>query len=125
MTDFLDSLPIPSDHPQLKRFLFQTVLTVLAIVLCLLKDPSLLVGVSSFGLLALVVSLVILFIYGVAVYGFTFDASFWFPRKGHILDNLGVYINSLAFSEMLLSQVVGDCLSLHRRNTCVTPTARR
>ena len=125
MTDFLDSLPIPSAHPQLKRFLFQTVLTVVAIVLCLLKDPSLLVGVSSFGLLALVVSLVILFIYGVAVYGFTFDASFWLPRKGHILDNLGVYINSLAFSEMLLSQVVGDCLSLHRRNTCVTPTARR
>lgn len=117
MTDFMDSLPIPSEHPKVKRLLFQAVITVAALVLCLLKDPSLLVGVSSFGLVALIVSLVILFIYGVAVYGFTFDASFWFPQKGHILDNLGVYINSLAFSEMLLSQVVGVSLSLHARNT--------
>lgn len=66
----------------------------------------LLVGISSFGLVALVISLVILFFYGVANYGFKFDSSFWFPRPNSILNNLGVFINSLAFSLMCLSQVV-------------------
>ena len=79
--------------------------------------PSLLVGVSSFGLIALVVSLLILFFYGVAAYGFKFVSSFWFPQRGHVLSNLGVFINSLAFSLMCLSQVVAIPAGMHRRST--------
>ena len=80
-------------------------------------SPSLLVGVSSFGLIALVVSLLILFFYGVAAYGFKFESSFWFPQRGHVLSNLGVFINSLAFSLMCLSQVVAIPAGMHGRNT--------
>ena len=113
MTDFVDGLPIESTHPTLKRAILQAFITVIALILCLLKDPSLLVGVSSFGLVALVISLIILFIYGMVTYGFKFDSSFWFPRPNGILNNLGVFINSLAFSLMCLSQVVSisSCLS--------------
>lgn len=78
---------------------------------------SLLVGVSSFGLIALVVSLLILFVYGVATYGFKFESSFWFPQRGHVLSNLGVFVNSLAFSLMCLSQVVAAARRCERRNT--------
>ena len=39
MTDFLDSLPLPSSHPTLKRALLQLLITVICLVLCLLKDP--------------------------------------------------------------------------------------
>lgn len=74
-------------------------------------------GVSSFGLIALVISLLILFFYGVSAYGFKFETSFWFPQQGHILSNLGVFINSLAFSLMCLSQVVLVPAGMHRRNT--------
>ena len=105
MTDFLDSLPIPSSHPTVKRAILQALITAICLLLCLLKDPSLLVGVSSFGLIALVVSLIILFVYGVVEYGFKFESSFWYPREGRILSNLGVFVNSLAFSLMCLSQV--------------------
>ena len=53
MTDFLTGLPIMTNNPELKRYIMQGILTVLAIILCLLKDPSLLVTISSFGLFAL------------------------------------------------------------------------
>ena len=113
MTDFVDGLPVKSAHPTFKRAILQAFITIIALILCLLKDPSLLVGVSSFGLVALVISLIILFIYGMATYGFNFDSSFWFPRPNGILNNLGVFIKSLAFSLMCLSQVVSifPCLS--------------
>ena len=124
MTDFLSSLPLPIENPTLKRGIFQAILTILCLLFCLLKDPSyfslsyhithsLLVGISSFGLVALIISLIILFVYGVIEYGFKFDSSFWFPRPNSILNNLGVFINSLAFSLMCLSQVVRTiCLFL-------------
>ena len=63
MTDFLSSLPIMTSHPTEKRYLMQSILTVVSIVLCLLKDPSVLVRISSFGLVALAISFVLLFIY--------------------------------------------------------------
>lgn len=91
--------------------------------------PRLLVGISSFGLVALIVSLIILFFYGIIEYGFKFDSSFWFPRPNSILNNLGVFINSLAFSLMCLSQVVNHSLHLltHRsilRNSIINPSPR-
>ena len=64
-------------------------------------------SISSFGLIALIISLTILFFYGVFSFGFKFDASFWLPRPNSILNNLGVFLNALAFSLMCLSQVVG------------------
>ena len=40
MTDFLDSLPIPSNHPTVKRAILQALITAICLILCLLKDPS-------------------------------------------------------------------------------------
>ena len=39
MTDFLDSLPIPTSHPTLKRAILQFIITVICLILCILKDP--------------------------------------------------------------------------------------
>ena len=123
MTDFLDSLPIQTSNPTLKRALLQSLITIICLIFCLLKDPSwrfflpftisLLVAISSFGLAALIISLIILFFYGVVHFGFKFESSFWFPRPNSILNNLGVFLNALAFSFMCLSQAVGMCISHH------------
>lgn len=123
MTDFLDSLPIQTSNPTLKRALLQSLITIICLIFCLLKDPSsqfflpftisLLVAISSFGLAALIISLIILFFYGVVHFGFKFESSFWFPRPNSILNNLGVFLNALAFSLMCLSQAVGMCISHH------------
>ena len=123
MTDFLDSLPIPASNHTLKRALLQALITIIGLIFCLLKDPSscllflvtisLLVAISSFGLAALIISLVILFFYGVVHFGFKFDSSFWFPRPKSILNNLGVFLNALAFSLMCLSQAVAFRMVSH------------
>ena len=107
MTDFMSSLPVLQSHPQLKRNLFQAILTVIAITLCLLKDPSILVTISSFGLLALVISYILLFIYGVGHFQFSFETKYLYPLStADFLSKIGVYIYSLGFILLLLSQMV-------------------
>ena len=79
MTDFMVALPVMTGSLEMKRYVMQAILTVVAIILCMLKDPSLLVKISSFGLVALAVSFVLLFFYGVRHYHFSFDASYLWP----------------------------------------------
>ena len=107
MTDFLTSLPIMTNNPELKRYITQGILTVLAIILCLLKDPSLLVTISSFGLFALVISFILLFVYGVTNFSFSFKREYLFPLSASAFFNkIGIYIYSLGFTLFLLSQLV-------------------
>lgn len=107
MTDFLAGLPVMTNNPGLKRLIMQIILTVLAIVLCLLKDPSLLVTISSFGLFALVISFVLLFIYGVSNFSFSFKREYLFPLSASAFFNkIGIYIYALGFTLFLLSQLV-------------------
>ena len=115
MTDFLSALPVMTDNPQAKRYVMQAILTVVAIVLCMLKDPSLLVKVSSFGLVALGVSFLLLFFYGIKNYQFSFDASYLWPTSTvDFLNKFGVFVYSLGFTLFLLSQVVRDVWRLSR-----------
>lgn len=103
----MSSLPVLQSHPQLKRNLFQAILTIIAITLCLLKDPSILVTISSFGLLALVISYILLFIYGVGHFQFSFETKYLYPLStADFLSKIGVYIYSLGFILLLLSQMV-------------------
>ena len=107
MTDFLSALPVMTDNPQAKRYVMQAILTVVAIILCMLKDPSLLVTISSFGLFALVISFVLLFIYGVSNFSFSFKREYLFPLSASAFFNkIGIYIYALGFTLFLLSQLV-------------------
>lgn len=109
MTDFMSSLPFMNSHPQLKRSLLQIILTIMAIALCLLKDPSMLVVISSFGLLALIISFVLLFIYGISQSQFHFEAKFLYPTSAsNFFNKVGVFFYSLGFILFLLSQTVGN-----------------
>lgn len=107
MTDFLQSLPILNEYPFAKKLLSQILLALVAIILCMLKDPSLLVGISTFGLFALVLSYILLFYYGVTNSHFSFDSSYLWPKSTKdFLNNFGIFIYSLGFTLFLLSQVV-------------------
>lgn len=115
MTDFLSALPVMTDSLQTKRYVMQGILTVVAIVLCMLKDPSLLVKISSFGLVALGVSFLLLFFYGVKNYRFSFDTSYLWPTSTvDFLNKFGVFVYSLGFTLFLLSQVVRGVWRLSR-----------
>ena len=110
MTDFLSSLPFLTDNYSMKRTLMQILLTILAIVLCLLKDPSLLVTISSFGLFALVISFVLLFIYGITKSKFSYNTSYLFPTStSDFFNKFGILVYSLGFTFFLLSQLVSYC----------------
>ena len=107
MTDFMVALPVMTDSPDMKRYIMQAILTIIAIILCMLKDPSLLVKISSFGLVALGISFVLLFFYGVRHYHFSFNASYLWPTSTtDFLNKFGVFVYSLGFTLYLLSQVV-------------------
>ena len=110
ITDFLSSLPIMTSHPTEKRYLMQSILTIIAIVLCLLKDPSLVVSISSLGLVALVVSYVLLFIYCFTSSRLSWETSCLYPLSARdFLNNFGVFAYSLGFTLSLFSQLVALC----------------
>ena len=126
MTDFITAIPIQIYNEGVHRFICQFILTVIVVILTLLKDPSyipfrkltislysLLVGVSSFGMIAMVVSLVILFVYGLSTTSFSFKTEYLYPSSlSSFLENLGLFVHSLAFILFLLSQTVFVFLAL-------------
>lgn len=107
MSDFIQSLPFLNDHPTTKKIVGQCCLTVISIVLCMLKDPSLLVGISSFGLVALTISFIILGGYGISAGSFSFKEAYLCPTSANdFMNNLGIFVYSLAFTEYILPQAV-------------------
>ena len=107
MTDFLQSLPILNDYPFIKKLISQILLAIVAIILCMLKDPSLLVGISSVGLAALILSFILVFYYGTTNSHFTFQQeNLWPTSTRDFLNNLGIFVYSLAFTEYILPQAV-------------------
>ena len=58
-------------------------------------------------MIAMVVSLVILFVYGLSTTSFTFKTEYLYPiNLSSFLENLGLFVHSLAFILFLLSQTV-------------------
>lgn len=107
MTDFMSSLPLLTAYPTGKRYVMQILLTVIAILLCLLKDPGVLVRISSLGLVALIVSFVLLFIYCFAYGSFRWDPTCLFPRSlSAFLNNFGIFVFSLGITPLLFTQLV-------------------
>ena len=124
MTDFLSSLPIMTSNPTGKRYLMQVLLTVVAIVLCMLKDPSLLVSISSLGLVALVVSYVLLFIYCFMSSKLSWETSYLYPLSlKDFLNNFGVFVFSLGITPLLFTQLVSTFPRFQSRNSCSGLTA--
>ena len=73
----------------------------------------LLVGVSSLGMLAMVASLVILFIFGLYTSQFRWKNEYLFPHStSGFLSNLGLFVHSLAFILFLLSNTVDGYISV-------------
>ena len=107
MSDFLQALPFLNDKPMEKKIICYCVLTVISIILCMLKDPSLLVVISSFGLAALIISFILVFYYGITNSHFTFQQeNLWPTSTRDFLNNLGIFVYSLAFTEYILPQAV-------------------
>ena len=79
MTDFMCKLPFQIGSERVNRLIMQAFLTIIVLVLTLLKDPSLLVGVSSMGMIAMVLSLVILFIFGLVNTSWNFKTEYLYP----------------------------------------------
>ena len=124
MTDFMASLPIMSSSPTAKRYLMQILLTVTAILLCLLKDPGVLVRISSFGLLALIVSFVLLFVYCFACGALRWQSAYLFPLSlKAFLNNFGVFVYSLGITPLLFTQLVSTVPLFKRRSSCSGRTA--
>lgn len=124
MTDFMASLPIMTSSPTAKRYLMQILLTVIAILLCLLKDPGVLVRISSFGLLALIVSFVLLFAYCFAYGALRWQSAYLFPLSlKAFLNNFGVFVFSLGITPLLFTQLVSTFLRFQPRNSCSGLTA--
>ena len=107
MTDFMCKLPFQIGSERVNRLIMQAFLTIIVLVLTLLKDPSLLVGVSSMGMIAMVLSLVILFIFGLVNTSWNFKTEYVYPSSlSGFLGNLGLFVHSLAFILFLLSNTV-------------------
>lgn len=124
MCDFLTSIPFFDEQPAIKRLIAQGIITIICIVLCMLKDPSLLVTISSFGLAALIISFTVLLGYGFTTSHLEFhDRYLWPTNTRDILNNLGIFVYSLAFTEYVLPQAVLPsfhwfiCRSMLRRCT--------
>lgn len=114
MTDFMCKLPFQIGSESTNRLILQLILTIIIIVLTLLKDPSLLVGVSSLGMIAMVLSLVLLFIYGLTTTSWNFKREYLYPSSlSGFLGNLGLFVHSLAFILFLLSNTVALLSSRH------------
>lgn len=107
MTDFMCKLPFQIGSERVNCLIMQAFLTIIVLVLTLLKDPSLLVGVSSMGMIAMVLSLVILFIFGLVNTSWNFKTEYLYPSSlSGFLGNLGLFVHSLAFILFLLSNTV-------------------
>ena len=106
LTDFCSQFPWASLGVTLSnstiRVISCAIMTVLGIFFLLLKDTTLLVCISGFGLFALVLTFAILFINGGISYGFSFQVENLFPSSiPDLLANIGVFISSTSFTFML------------------------
>ena len=124
MTDFLSAIPFTSGTPQDRRVFSQFVLTIVSLLLCLLKDPSLLVPVSSFGLIAIASGYLIMIIYGMTHYDTAFEpADLWPVSFSEFLSNIGKIVYCMGFILFLLTQykyIRRDCRRHVIRSTAIS-----
>ncbi|KAK8789956.1 hypothetical protein WA158_006736 [Blastocystis sp. Blastoise] len=79
-------------------------ITVILGVALLLSNIKVVVFLSSFGLFALALSFIILFIYGFANFPFAIPSSLWFPESASgFFSHLGIIVFSLAYMPVFLS----------------------
>ena len=107
VVDFLDNLPwfaslIP--NPQSMKLLLHVSCTFICMILVFLKDMKPLVPVSSLSIFALVLSFVILLVYGFVKNGIVFKASMLVPSSlVDMLSSIGVASFSLGYNFSFLS----------------------
>ncbi|OAO12029.1 Transmembrane amino acid transporter protein [Blastocystis sp. ATCC 50177/Nand II] len=100
MTDFLSDLP-PFNRigsASTRRILPTIILLFFCWITSILKNPTLLVSVSSLGLFALVIAFIVCLIDGGVRFGISWDKSVLFPQSlMGILSTLGIIINAFGF----------------------------
>ena len=115
--DFICKLPITAGFlgdPSTKRFFFHIISSVICLLFVLLKDISPIIAVASLSIFALLISFVILLIYGFIHYGLTFKASMLAPVSfGALFASMGVPSFSLGFNFSYLSFFVRSPYPAH------------
>ena len=88
--------------------MFHVISTLICLFFLLLHDLGPIVTAASLSIFALVISFVLLLVYGFANYGITFDSSFWKPATAtSLLAAMGIPSFSLGFNFSFLSFYVG------------------
>ncbi|CBK21918.2 uncharacterized protein [Blastocystis hominis] len=105
MTDLLVSLPwfnSFSENETTRRLVATIILFILCWLTCIFKNPTLLAGISSLGLIALIVAFVAALIYGGITFGLSWDSSVLWPLSfKDVLSTLGIVINAFGFMLLL------------------------
>ncbi|OAO15593.1 10 transmembrane domain, possible aa transporter [Blastocystis sp. ATCC 50177/Nand II] len=107
IVDFICKLPITVGFlgdPSTKRFFFHIISSVICLLFVLLKDISPIIAVASLSIFALLISFVILLVYGFIHYGLTFKTSMLAPVSfGALFASMGVPSFSLGFNFSYMS----------------------
>ncbi|KAK8797892.1 hypothetical protein WA171_005421 [Blastocystis sp. BT1] len=124
MAGFLENMTFFGKNETSRKIVIQIFITIICIVLCLLKDPSVLVPISSSGLIAIIASYLILIIYGMSKYKPSFEAKDLWPESASaLLENIGIYVYCMGFILFLLTQykyIRRDCRKTVVRSTGVS-----
>ena len=124
MAGFLGDMSFFGKSESTRKFWIHIFITVVCIILCLLKDPSVLVPISTFGLFAIIASYIVLVIYGMANYKPEFHAAdLWPTSPSQLLEKIGIYVYCMGFILFLLTQykyIRRDCRKTVVRSTGVS-----
>lgn len=136
MAGFLENMTFFGKNETSRKIVIQIFITIICIVLCLLKDPSqlsplvvicsVLVPISSSGLIAIIASYLILIMfhhvhslilsYGMSKYKPSFEAKDLWPESASaLLENIGIYVYCMGFILFLLTQYVIFLLFSHHQ----------
>ena len=88
----------------MKRLFFHILTTSICLLLVLMHDIRPIVAAASLSIFALIISFIILLVFGFIRYGITFDSSFWVPSSTiAFLSSIGIPSYSLGYNFSYLS----------------------
>ena len=122
----LSQVPFTSGSSDSRYTISLIISTVICLILSILKDPTMLVPISTFGLVAIIVSYAVLVIFGWSKYKPSFVGSdLWPVSFADLLQNIGLFVYCMGFILFLLTQykyIRRDCRKNVVRSTGVSIT---
>lgn len=97
----------------MKRLFFHILTTSICLLLVLMHDIRPIVAAASLSIFALIISFIILLVFGFIRYGISFDSSFWAPASATaFLSSIGIPSYSLGYNFSFLSFFVSFFTSM-------------